>query len=294
MEKNDSSEKKEAGLSLGQPMPSRRATRHVEKIQILKDTPKEIEQESEPPEKSMQEEPTEDSGKKLSLPKITWKKPDKKMILKIVLGVIALLIVAAVVTGIVVLSRKEDNNGYSRNFMDQLRMQEIRLVEDEPANSFFQQYYDAMCAGDTTILEGMYDNPAKADVSAGVSTIVESYDNLAVYMTGGLEKNEFVAFVYNDVKFNNINTLAPSVDCFYLVMGDDGLYKICWDMNQNVDKIRFCRLASYMMPIRQLLSDSDAALQSALSQDKDLKNLYIVMQSMTDAVLEQDASVNGN
>ena len=45
---------------------------------------------------------------------------------------------------------------------------------------------------------------------------------------------------------------------------------------------------------RQLLSDSDAALQSALSRDKDLKNLYIVMQSMTDAVLEQDASVNGN
>ena len=285
MEKNDNSEKKEAGLSLGQPMPSRRATRHVEKIQT-----------SEPMPEKDNKEPVQikDYVKKLSLPKITWKKPDKKMILKVILGVIALLIVAAVVTGIVVLSRKEDNSGYSRNFMDQLRMQEIRLVEDEPANAFFRQYYDAMCAGDTTVLEGMYDDPAKADVSAGVSTIVESYNNLAVYMTGGLEKNEFVAFVYNDVKFNNINTLAPSVDCFYLVMGDDGVYKICWDMNQNVDKIRFCRLASYMMPIRQLLSDSDAALQSALSQDKDLKNLYIVMQSMTDAVLEQDASVNGN
>ena len=294
MEKNDNSEKKEAGLSLGQPMPSRRATRHVEKIQISKDIPKE--EASEPMPEKDNKEPVQikDYVKKLSLPKITWKKPDKKMILKVILGVIALLIVAAVVTGIVVLSRKEDNSGYSRNFMDQLRMQEIRLVEDEPANAFFRQYYDAMCAGDTTVLEGMYDDPAKADVSAGVSTIVESYNNLAVYMTGGLEKNEFVAFVYNDVKFNNINTLAPSVDCFYLVMGDDGVYKICWDMNQNVDKIRFCRLASYMMPIRQLLSDSDAALQSALSQDKDLKNLYIVMQSMTDAVLEQDASVNGN
>ena len=294
MGKNDSSEKKEAGLSLGQPMPSRRATRHVEKIQILKETPKA--ETPEPKQEKDKKEPVQikDYVKKLSLPKITWKKPDKKMILKIVLGVIALLIVAAVVTGIVVLSQKEDHDGYSRNFMDQLRMQEIRLVENEPANAFFRQYYDAMSAGDTTILEGMYDNPAKADVSAGVSTIVESYDNLAVYMTGGLEENEFVAFVYNDVKFNNINTLAPSVDCFYLVMGDDGVYKICWDMNQNVDKIRFCRRASYMMPIRQLLSDSDAALQSALSRDKDLKNLYIVMQSMTDAVLEQDASVNGN
>ena len=293
MEKNENSEKIESGLTLGQPMPSRRATRHVEKIQILTEASKDEVVELDLSDIEDQEQ-SEGSEKKLSLPKIQWKKPDKKAILKIVLGVVALLIVAAVITGIVVYAQKDKNSGYSRNFMDQLRMQEIRLVEDEPANAFFRQYYDAMSAGDTTILEGMFDNPAKADVSAEVSTIVESYDNLAVYMTEGLEENEYVAFVYNDVKFNNINTLAPSVDCFYLVMGEDGMYKICWDMYQNVDKIRFLRLASYMMPIRQLLSDSDAALQNALNQDKDLKNLYIVMQSMTDAVLEQDFSASGN
>ena len=55
MEKNESSEKKEAGLSLGQPMPSRRATRHVEKIQILKDTPKE--ETPEPEQKNDNKEP---------------------------------------------------------------------------------------------------------------------------------------------------------------------------------------------------------------------------------------------
>ncbi len=286
MKKIDSSKQTESTLLSGQAMPSRRAIRHVEKIRISKDAVKEDAQDPEQAE--------EKKGKKLSLPKITWKKSDKKMILKIVFGAIALLIVAAVITGIIVFARKEEQGGYSRNFMDQLRMQTIRLVEDEPANAFFRQYYDAMSAGDTTILEGMYDNPGKADVSAGVSTIVESYENLAVYMTEGLEDNEFAAFVYNDVKFNNISTLAPSVDCFYLVMGEDGVYKICWDMYQNADKIRFCRLASYMLPIRQILSDADAALQSALSRDKDLKNLYIVMQSMTDAVLEQDALVNGN
>ena len=70
MEKNESSEKKEAGLSLGQPMPSRRATRHVEKIQILKDTPKE--ETPEPELKSDNKEPVQikDYVKKLSLPKI--------------------------------------------------------------------------------------------------------------------------------------------------------------------------------------------------------------------------------
>ena len=222
MEKNESSEKIESNISLAQPMPSRRATRHVEKIQILNYKPKDEVIELDLSDIEDQEQ-SEGSEKKLSLPKIQWKKPDKKAILKIVLGVVALLIVAAVITGIVVYAQKDNNSGYSRNFMDQLRTQEIRLVEEEPANAFFRQYYDAMSAGDTTILEGMFDDPAKADVSAGVSTIVESYDNLAVYMTEGLEDNEYVAFVYNDVKFNNINTMAPSVDCFYLVMGEDGM-----------------------------------------------------------------------
>ena len=292
MENNEFSEKKESTSQLGPSMPSRRATRHVEKILIRK----EAAEEKDTPEAKEPADPNNSEGPKLklSLPKIQWKTPDKKMILKIVLGLIALLIIAAVITGLVVLANKEKKSGHSRNFMDQLRMQEIRLVEDAPANAFFFFFYDAMSAGDTTVLEGLFDDPDKANVSAGVSTIVESYENLAVYMTEGIDENEFIAFVYNDVKFNNINTLAPSVDCFYLVMGEDGIYRICWDMYQNEDKIRFLRLASYMMPVRQLLSDSDAALQSALNRDKDLKNLYIVMQSMTDAVMEQDAAVNGD
>ena len=40
------------------------------------------------------------------------------------------------------------------------------------------------------------------------------------------------------------------------------------------------------------MADSDARLEAALESDKDLKNLYIVMQSMTDAVLDDSAEGN--
>ena len=112
MEKNDSSEKIESGFTLGQPMPSRRATRHVEKIQILNETSKDEVVELDLSDIEDQEQ-SEGSQKKLSFPKIQWKKPDKKTILKIVLGVVALLIVAAVITGIVVYAQKDKNSGYS-------------------------------------------------------------------------------------------------------------------------------------------------------------------------------------
>ena len=290
MENNGISEKKESKSPLGQSMPSRRAIRHIERTQILKEEKKE-----DVPDVVQKEETGSMAGYDGQPDKTpeTGKPTGKKPVLKIILGIIALLIVAAVIAGIVIYAGKDKKSSHSRNYMDQLRMQEIRLCEDDPFNTFFRSYYYALSVGDTTILEGMFDDPSKADVSAGVSTIVESYENLSVYITEGINENEYAAFVYNDVKFNNIGTLAPSVDCYYLEMEEDGGVKICWDMYQNEEKIRFLRLASYMMPIRQLLADSDAALQNALNQDKDLKNLYIVMQSMTDAVLEQDASTTG-
>ena len=217
---------------------------------------------------------------------ITWKR-------LIIFAVVAAVIIIGVAVGIV-LCLKREKKGYDRNYMDQLRNQEIAVTEDETINAFFRSYYDAMSAGDTTILEGMYDDPSKANVSAAISTIVENYDNLQVYTTKGREDDELAVFVSNDVKFHNINTTAPSVDCFYLIKGpEEGTYKICADMYQDADIIRFLRIASYLQPIRQLMADSDARLESALNSDKDLKNLYIVMQSMTDAVLDESAEGNG-
>lgn len=295
MEKNEISEKKEQNSSLGASMPSRRASRHVEHIQIAQKKKPEEATESEQIQDTQSLASRQEAQEQITAePGNTEKDTRKTPVLKIVLGAIAILVTAAVIAGIIIYAGKEKKNGYSRNYMDQLRLQEIRLSEDESFQTFFRQYYDAMSSGDTTILEGMFDNPEKVDVSAGVSTIVEAYENLAVYVTEGINENEYIAFVYNDVKFNNIGTRAPSVDCFYLVTDENGGIRISWDMYQNKDKIRFLRLASYMMPIRQLLADSDAALQNALNQDKDLKNLYIVMQSMTDAVLEQENAVNGN
>ena len=64
------------------------------------------------------------------------------------------------------------------------------------------------------------------------------------------------------------------------------------DMYEDTNIIRFLRLASYLQPIRTLMSDSDVRLETALESDKDLKNLYIVMQSMTDAVLDDSAEGN--
>ncbi|MCQ2530629.1 MAG: hypothetical protein MJ086_05165 [Lachnospiraceae bacterium] len=198
------------------------------------------------------------------------------------------VIIAAIVFGIIFLAGKEKKS--SKNFMDQLRTQEIVQSELEPVNQFFTDYYTSLSAGNTTDLEKMFDDPERANVSAGVSTIVEQYSDLEIYLTEGIEEKEYAVFVCNNVKFNNIKTQAPSIDCFYITYSEeDGSVKIKSDMYTNPEIIRFVTLASYMEPMRSKLKETDKALTKALNSDKELKNLYIVMQSMTDAVLSNEA-----
>ncbi|MBO4834592.1 MAG: hypothetical protein J5483_00620 [Lachnospiraceae bacterium] len=319
MENQNNPVNKETSFPSGTAMPSRRASRHVERVHIQKEDVKEVlpeVQEAVPeiqeavpeiqeavPEiqevvpELLEEEPGdlptiefEDLSAEKKAPE--GKKANGKRIRAIIFAVIAALIVAGVAVGIILCLQRE-KQGDSRNYMDQLRNQEIAVTEEESINAFFRTYYDAMSAGDTTALESMFDDPSKANVSAAISTIVESYENLQVYSTEGLEENEVAVFVSNEVKFHNINTTAPSVDCYYLTRDPaDGTYKICADMYEDTNIIRFLRLASYLQPIRTLMEDSDARLESALNADKDLKNLYIVMQSMTDAVLDESAEEN--
>ena len=293
MENQNQSEKKEQTFPTGTAMPSRRASRHVERVQIQKEDIRKEDVKVVTPvvlEEDLGDLPTiEFEDLSAEKKEQEEKKPNGKRIRTIIFAVIAVLIIAGVAIGIVLCLQKEKKKD-SRNYMDQLRNQEIAVTEDEAINTFFRTYYDALSAGDTTILEDMFDDPSKANVSAAISTIVESYENLQVYTTEGLEDNSLAVFVANDVKFHNISTMAPSVDCFYLVKDTaSGTYLVHSDMYDDPDIIRFLRLASYLQPIRTLMTDSNARLESALNSDKDLKNLYIVMQSMTDAVLDESA-----
>ncbi|MCQ2512829.1 MAG: hypothetical protein MJ092_05520, partial [Lachnospiraceae bacterium] len=123
--------------------------------------------------------------------------------------VVIAVIVAALVFGIIFLTGKEKKS--SKNYMDQLRTQKIVQCEIKPVNQFFTDYYNSLSAGNTTDLENMFDDPEKANVSAGISTIVEQYSDLEIYLTEGMKENEYVVFVCNNVKFNNIKSCYTSI-----------------------------------------------------------------------------------
>ena len=196
--------------------------------------------------------------------------------------IVILLFIAAIVPS--------DKNASDKTpYMDQIRSQDVKETSDPQINKFFTEYYNALSSGNTTELEKKYDDPSKAHITTEVSSIVDKYDNLKVYTTQGIEEKDLVAFVSNDVHFANIKTTAPSVDSFYLKYDEDGSLKICAYMYTDQEMLRFMNLVSYREPIHSLLEDTDKKLQDVLSKDKDLNNIYILMQSMADKNWAQEA-----
>lgn len=208
-----------------------------------------------------------------------WFKAHKQ--LTVILATVLLLIIVLIVlfaNGSTLSSRK---NG---NYMDRIRNQEIKVNDVAAIDDFFTAYYTALSSGNTTQLEGMFNDPSKANITTEISTIVSQYDNFKVYVTPGINESDIVAFVSNDIHFDNIDATAPSVDSFYLQYDkESSALKINADMYTDQDILKYMNLVSYREPVRSLLTDTNNRLSEALSGNKDLNNLYILMQSMTES-----------
>ncbi len=96
----------------------------------------------------------------------------------------------------------------------------------EDINSFFTEYYQAVAEGDTDKMAEMgntldEEDKAKLQVKAGYT---EDYENMSCYTKPGPEDNSYIVFVYYEIKYKNIDSLAPGLSTFYLCENSDGSY----------------------------------------------------------------------
>ena len=103
---------------------------------------------------------------------------------------------------------------------------DIQLEQNayEEINSFFTKYYNALAEADFDTLADMGevlddDVKAKRTVRAGYT---EDYENMSCYTVEGPESDSYIVFVYYEIKFKNIDTLAPGLSTFYLGTAGDG------------------------------------------------------------------------
>ncbi len=95
-------------------------------------------------------------------------------------------------------------------------------------NSIIKTYYDAQASGDVEAITALntYLNDIEKIRIQEMSKYIEGYPVLNIYTKPGLSENTYVAYVYSEVKFTDVDQELPGLKTYYIGQDGDGQYFI--------------------------------------------------------------------
>ncbi|MCI6731296.1 MAG: hypothetical protein MR487_03085 [Lachnospiraceae bacterium] len=160
------------------------------------------------------------------------------------------------------------------NDSDEVKDAAIELTEekDSAITELFKTYFNDLKAGDAAALGKIMVNAPDQETVSKEIEYIEDYQNIRCYSRTGLLEGTYVVFVYYEVKFKNIDTLAPSMIREYVCTNEDGALFI---NNGDVDG----EVAAWLDEVQNsdsaaaLVADVNNALASAAESDEKLSAL---------------------
>lgn len=95
-------------------------------------------------------------------------------------------------------------------------------------NNIIRTYYDAQASGDITVISSLntYLDEIETIRVQELSKYIDSYPIVNVYTKPGLSENTYVAYVYSEVKFTDVDQLLPGMQTYYIGQDENGDYFI--------------------------------------------------------------------
>ena len=164
-------------------------------------------------------------------------------------------------------------------------------VVEEPANDLVQDMYPTVNA----LVEAYFEAKADGDLEALRETVsvleaeeadsvtkmaehIESYNNITCYSKNGPVEGSYVVYVCYDIKFVNVETVAPSMTLLYVCTAADGSLYVNngeWDAQSEAVINEF----NAGEDVQSLIGVVEAEYSQALAQDEKLSNLAKTIQS---------------
>ncbi len=174
---------------------------------------------------------------------------------------------------------------------DEIPVPDVALEQNmhEEVNSFFAEYYTAMAEGDIDKVGSMWsnlddENRIRFETKA---SFTESYNNMSCYTKPGPTDGSYIAFVYYEIKFNNIDTTAPGLSTFYLCKNSDGDIYI-QDMSSIPDNQKeYISAIANQSDVQELLTEVDSLYTSNINSDPTLEAFMKSLQVRTDEAVAQ-------
>lgn len=156
-------------------------------------------------------------------------------------------------------------------------------------NTLVLEYFKAKASGDVEALKKTVSvlSEDEADSVTKMAELIENYNNIICYSKTGPEENSYVVYVSYDIKFVNVETMAPSLTLLYVCSAADGSLFINngeWDAQSEAVISGF----NEGEDVKALLSKIESKYTEALEQDEKLRNLASTIQSASQETDEQE------
>lgn len=184
---------------------------------------------------------------------------------KVTLPIMGIVLVA-IVTIIVLISKTDAASGSDIPQLEKNAYPEI--------NELMAEYFAARAEGDVETvsrLKSFVDDSEKLSIQA-FGKYVESYDNLACYTKKGVVEDTFIVCTYYEVKLFGVDTVAPSIQAFYVCKNEEGNYYIySGEIDEHID----AALTELMEQedIVELFNQVSVKYQEAIDSDPVLKDI---------------------
>nr|WP_317354978.1 hypothetical protein [uncultured Agathobacter sp.] len=210
---------------------------------------------------------------------------DNKKYVGVAAVLLCLVILLAVVTANGKKDKKENTEVTEQTQVSVEDFQfETEYTDDkkDEITQLLQNYYTAYVSADLDTLANiaypMTDNE-KSYIGV-VSQYYETVSDITVYSKAGLENGSYFVSVENNIKFYGVDTVAPTLDFFYIATDDNGQLYI-----NNVYS-NFNRTYA-----EEELDSGIVSLISKYTSDSDFANLQESVQSKYDEAVNSDANL---
>lgn len=141
-------------------------------------------------------------------------------------------------------------------------------------NELINQYFTVMKNADAEgYMSIVFGDEMTQDKLAKKGEFIEDYQNIICYTKPGLAEGDYVAFVYYEVKFRNIETPAPSMSRLYICSNeDDTMYIYAGELDAELTG--YINTISNDESLRLLENQTNQDLEDACASDEKLAALY--------------------
>ncbi|MCD8221552.1 MAG: MSCRAMM family adhesin SdrC [Clostridiales bacterium] len=153
--------------------------------------------------------------------------------------------------------------------------------------SVMEQYFTARANADADTINALYGvSGASADSLVAhrdqllpAAKYISSFDDVTTYVMDGTAENNWLVYTTTDIRFFAATAKAPMIMWCFIEKGADDSYYILDNHLLSQDMLTCADIANHSDEVRELASEVNGRLRTALEEDADLDEVYGILRS---------------